>query len=93
MEKCEICGTNSGNLSAVISGTFYKHVCSACNSKGSQVSSGHAKWLRSMDVEDNEAAIQQPWNADGTINTRFAKLYPKQAAVLFSEDDLRKAER
>lgn len=91
--KCEICLTNPASLSAVIGGTYFKHVCVGCNAGKAQVSSGHARWLRSVDAEDHEAEIQQPYNADGTINTRFAKLYPRQAAALFSEDDLRKANR
>lgn len=92
MAKCDLCGVRDGNLSAVIKGVFYKHVCTMCNTSD-QVSSGHARWLRSVDAEDHEAEVQQPHNADGTINARFAKLYPKQAAALFSEEDLRKANR
>jgi hypothetical protein len=55
------------------------------------VSSGDARWQRTIDAEDHEAEIQQPWNADGSINTRFAKLYPTQAAALFSEKEIRDA--
>ncbi len=92
MVKCDLCG-NEATLGAVVGGIYYKHICVFCNSKGSSVSSGHAQWQRTMDAEDNEASIQQPWNSDGTINTRFAKLYPKQASALFSDEELRKAER
>lgn len=92
MEKCDVCLINNSEISAVIDGVYYKNVCLPCNGKD-QVSSGHARWLRSIDAEDNEAAIQQPYNSDGTINTRFAKLYPKQAAALFSDEELRKANR
>lgn len=89
---CDCCQKTKTNLrSAVVSGAFYKNVCEECLAKTRIVSSGHARWERSIDLEDHEADIQQPYNADGTINTRFAKLYPKQAKALFSESELRKA--
>lgn len=90
---CEICGVNTGDVSAIINGVYHRDVCSSCNGKSAVVSSGHARWMRSVDAEDHEADIQQPYNSDGTINTRFAKLYPEQARALFSEDELRRAER
>jgi len=93
MAICELCETNSGVVSAIINGVYHRSVCSSCNGKSAVVSSGHARWARSVDLEDNEAAVQQPHNSDGTINTRFAKLYPEQARALFSEDELRKADR
>ena len=92
MAKCDLCGKEA-TLSAVVNGVYYKHICVYCNSKGSQVSSGHARWERGLDAEDREADIQQPYNSDGTINTRFAKLYPKQAEALFSKEELDKAIR
>jgi len=93
MDKCEICLTNPGNLSAVIGGTYYKHVCTACNGKGAGVSSGHAKWMRSIDAEDHQFDLAQPYNADGTPNADFIKAYPKQSAAVFSKDDMDKAVR
>jgi hypothetical protein len=93
MAICELCETNSGVVGAIINGVYHRSVCSSCNGKSAVVSSGHARWMRSVDAEDHEADIQQPYNSDGTINTRFAKLYPEQARALFSEDELRKAER
>lgn len=92
MEKCDICLENEATVSAIVESVYYKNVCDSCNSNGG-VSSGHARWLRSLDAEDNEAFIQQPYNSDGTINTRFAKLYPKQAAAVFTQDELDKAMR
>lgn len=61
--------------------------------RNNKVSSGHAEWNRTIDMQDHEADIQQPYNKDGTINTRFAKLYPKQAKALFTEVELRNANR
>lgn len=92
MEKCELCLENEATVSAIIDGVYYRNACDLCNSNGG-VSSGYARWLRSIDAEDREADIQQPWNSDGTINTRFAKLYPKQAAAVFTPDELDKAMR
>ncbi len=72
---------------------YYKLVCDRCKLANATVSSGHANWSRTIDIEDHEADVMQPYNADGTINTRFARLYPKQAKALFTPDDLRNAER
>lgn len=55
------------------------------------MSSGHARWNRSIDTEDHEHEIQQPYNADGSINTKFAKLYPMQAGKLFTPEEIRRA--
>lgn len=94
MSKCSVCKTNPSELSAVVSGVFYKDLCRDCKAllhKGQSPSSGHARWERSIDAEDHEGDIQQPYNADGTINVKFAKLYPKQAKELFSEEQIRNA--
>lgn len=88
---CEICKTNSSDCAAVIKGVYYKNLCFFCKMSGNAVSSGHAVWSRGIDLQDHEADIQQPWNADGTINTRFVKLYPKQAKHLFTEEQIRNA--
>lgn len=92
MNKCEICHDNVGTFSAIIDEIYYKNLCLKCKSKNIKISSGHARWARSVDLEDHEADIMQPFNADGSINTRFAKLYPKQAAELFDQQQLRDAE-
>ena len=93
MNTCDICHLNSSSCSAIVNGVYYKDVCDDCKLSNNTVSSGHAVWSRSIDVEDNEALIQQPYNADGTINTRFAKLYPTQAKALFTSEQLRNANR
>lgn len=72
---------------------YYREVCGSCKLSNNIVSSGHASWSRTIDIEDHEADVQQPYNSDGTINTRFAKLYPKQAKVLFTEEQIRNANR
>lgn len=93
LKPCELCKTNKSECSAVLNGVYYKHVCGSCKLSNNVVSSGHANWNRTIDIEDNEAAVQQPWNADGTINTRFAKLYPTQAKALFTPEQIRNANR
>lgn len=90
---CEICQTNPSSCAAIIQGKYYRSVCEVCKVSNAKVSSGHARWSRSIDVEDHEADIQQPYNSDGTINIKFAKLYPKQAKALFNEKQLRDANR
>ena len=90
---CEICHKSSGNFSAILGDIYYRNICLSCKSANMKISSGHARWSRSIDVEDHEADIQQPWNADGTINTRFAQLYPEQAKAVFTAEELDKAMR
>lgn len=89
--NCDKCKTHPASLSAVVDGVYYRNLCHSCKPLP-KVSSGHARWERDLDVQDNEADIQQPYNADGTINVRFAKLYPQQAAVLFTPEQIRDAE-
>lgn len=57
------------------------------------VSTGAARWNRTIDAEDHEAEIQQPYNKDGTINAGFAKMYPRQAKALFTDKQIRDANR
>lgn len=90
---CEICGINSGTVSSVISGVYYKSVCSSCNGKSATVSSGHARWSRSVDVEDHQADLLQPHNADGSINAEFCKRYPQQSKAVFTDEQIVKALR
>ena len=90
---CELCEKNPSSASAILNGTYYKNICNDCKLSNNRVSSGHAVWQRGIDVENHEADIQQPYNSDGSINTRFAKLYPKQAKSLFTPEQLREAER
>lgn len=97
MSTCENCKKNPSNLSAIVSGVYYADLCYDCKAAlvahTAAVSSGHARWSRSLDLEDHEHEIQQPYNSDGTPNTRFMKLYPKQAEALFSEEQMRNANR
>jgi len=86
---CETCKIRTASIGIII-GDKYHNVCAECKPLP-RVSSGHARWSRGIDIEDREADVQQPYNKDGSINTRFAKLYPKQAKALFSDDDIRKA--
>lgn len=90
---CEICHTNVASVSAIVNDTFYKYVCSSCNAKKSQVSSGHARWMRGVDVEDHQFDLAQPWNADGTPNVDFIRAYPKQSAAVFTQEQMDKAVR
>lgn len=95
MAKCDHCKVNDAveNQAIIIKGIFYRNICSSCFNADGAISSGHAEWERTLDAQDREADIQQPWNADGSINTRFAKLYPKQAEAVFTKEELDKAMR
>lgn len=87
---CENCQKKPAELGVVLDGV-YRKLCYGCKPKP-QVSSGHARWSRGIDLEDHEADIQQPYNADGSVNTRFAKFYPKQAKAIFTDEQLRRAQ-
>lgn len=94
MPKCSECKTSDGTISAVIQGKYHANLCPACKAllnAGQTISSGAARWSRTIDAEDHEADIQQPWNKDGTINGKFVRLYPEQAKALFSEEEMRRA--
>lgn len=92
-KKCVRCGNNPASSNIIVDGVYYKDICQSCRFLLApiKVSSGHARWERDIDIIDHEADIQQPYNSDGTINAGFAKLYPKQASVLFSPEQLRRA--
>jgi hypothetical protein len=48
---------------------------------------------RSIDAEDHEQDIQQPYGKDGKPNPMFIRLYPKQAKAVFTEKQMRDANR
>lgn len=88
--KCQICETNPATGSAIVNGVYLKNVCEDCKAIP-HVNSGHARWSRTIDGEDHEADIQQPYQSDGSPNPKFAKLYPRQAKQLFTKGEIRKA--
>lgn len=89
--KCQKCLIRPARVGVIV-GSKYLNLCYECRPLP-QVSSGHAKWARTIDLEDNEANIQQPYNADGSINAQFAKLYPTQAKAIFTDKQIRDANR
>ena len=93
MATCDKCLKRDAVASGIVSGTYYRNICQSCLNESMAISSGHARWERTVDMEDNEANVQQPYNADGSINVRFAKMYPKQAQALFTPEEIAKADR
>lgn len=94
--NCTNCHQNKAEHSAVIKGVYYEGLCDGCFkllNRGQVVSSGHARWARSIDTEDHEADIQQPYGKDGKPNAKFIKLYPRQASYVFDEKQMRDASR
>lgn len=89
MPLCLICNQNPATASAIVQGTYYRSVCSSCKAQPN-VSSGHARWERSIDAEDHEFDIMQPYGADGKPNAQFVKAYPRQSAALFSQEEMDK---
>jgi hypothetical protein len=93
--KCELCD-NDANKSAVIGDYYYRNLCMSCFANlisGQSVSSGHAEYNRGRDIEENEAAIIQPYNGDGSISTEFIHLYPERARSMWSEEQIDAATR
>jgi hypothetical protein len=91
--KCKNCKKNPSEVNAIINGVYYANLCKNCKAiiSGNTVSSGHARWNRSIDAEDHEQDIQQPYGKDGKPNPMFSRLYPKQAKAVFTEKQMRDA--
>ncbi len=90
---CDLCQKNSASCSAIVKGAYYKSVCTSCKLANSQVSSGHARWARSVDLEDHAFDVAQPYNADGSINLDFVQAYPEQAKAVFTDKQILDANR
>lgn len=93
LQTCDVCGFKRATRGAVVKGHYVKSVCEKCLSTNRKVSSGSARWSRTIDVEDHAADLMQPYNADGTINVDFCTLYPTQASALFNDEQIAKATR
>lgn len=92
--KCEVC-SNSADRSSIIGGRYYKAICNDCYDKladGTGPSSGQAAYDRDRDAEEHEADTRQPYT-DGKADIDFIKLYPETAKKMFSDDEIRQAER
>lgn len=90
MSLCQICKIRPEQIGVVIGDQYY-HLCYECKPL-SHVSSGHARWNRSIDAEDHEADIQQPWGSDGKPNPKFIRLYRDKASHIFTDKEMRDAE-
>lgn len=93
MEKCSSCNIHEAAKSGILHGVYHKHICELCLAGAAQVSSGHARWERSVDIEDHAFELAQPYNADGTPNADFIKAYPKQSMSVFTTEELAVAVR
>lgn len=93
LKTCVRCKLNPAKTSVVVNGVYVKDICDTCKAVLAPIeaSSGHARWARGVDLEDHEHEIQQPYNGDGSINVKFAKLYPRQASAIFTPEQLRRA--
>lgn len=85
--NCVKCGLKPATVSAVLEGEYYRFLCEDCRPQP-KVNSGHARWERSIDLEDHLIDIMQPFNADGSRNADFIKVYPKQAAAIFTKEQM-----
>jgi hypothetical protein len=96
MAKCSECKTADSTIRAMIQGTYYPNLCADCKallSAGQSISSGHARWSRTVDTEDHSFDIIQPYGADGKPNADFIKTYPQQSSAIFSEKEMSDAVR
>jgi hypothetical protein len=90
--KCQRCGHRTSAVSAIIKSTYYSRLCHPCHADlmaGQSVSSGAAVYNRQRDVEDNLAAIVQPY-VGGLPNPDFIKAYPEKALEMFGVEAIRR---
>lgn len=86
-QLCERCDKNPATNSAIIQGIYYQHICKGCM-VSPQVSSGAARWDRTIDMEDSQFDVMQPYSANGKINPEFVKAYPKQSKAIFTQKEM-----
>ena len=80
-------------VSAIAGGVYYAHICRGClGGYNEDVSSNSAGYERRRGYEDNAQDTIQPYDANGP-NPEFARLYPRQAAKVFSPETLEKLKR
>jgi len=91
VKDCDICQVPNQTRTAVVCNKYYKNVCQRCLTP--TINSGHARWSRTIDMEDHEQDVQQPYNKDGSVNVKFAQMYPEQAKAVFSQEQIDSAVR
>lgn len=94
MSKCEQC-SNEGVKSSIVADYYYRSLCYACYDhliKQQSPSTGQADYDRGRDIEEHEADIIQP-NSGGRPSAEFIHLYPKQAKLMFTPDEIDQATR
>ena len=87
---CLLCDSE-GDLSAVVGGTYYANICRPCLSRltsDSAFSSGFQGYDRRRQYEDYAQDTVQPWDASGKPRLEFARLYPKQAELMYDKETL-----
>lgn len=90
--KCNRCNLNRSAISGIITGKYYRELCWDCYDAlqaAQRPSSGLASYNRQRDVEDNQAALAQPY-VGGKPNPEFIQIYPEKAAEMFTADEMRR---
>jgi hypothetical protein len=91
--KCGICSSKA-TKSSIISGVYYANICDSCyTARITPNSSGEAAYNRSIDIQDNEADIIQPFDGSGKPSADFIRLYPESAAKTMTQEQIEKAFR
>lgn len=93
--RCEVCKLKQETKSSIIGDIYYKRICAGCYNRLMEThspSSGQAAYNRDRDFEDHEADIRQPYS-HGHADKDFIRLYPETAKKMFTEDEIREAER
>lgn len=95
MPKCEVCRKLRETKGSIIGDIYYRHICASCYDRlveGQEVSSGQAAYNRDRDFEDHEADVRQPLT-NGKADFEFTRLYPEVAKKMFTDEEIREAER
>lgn len=95
MGRCSICNRKAGTVSAIVEGSYYSDICSACvaaTESFEHQSSGHIGYEKRRGYEDYADEIVQPYNASGP-DPEFYRLYPEQAEKIFDPEEIEQVKR
>lgn len=87
---CDGCRQNKPTVSAIIDGKFGQYCMDCRNRVTRQAAPGSAQYSRQRDRDAHEADLVQPWDAKGNPNKEFIRLYPEEAKLNFTEEEIEK---
>lgn len=93
---CKVCNDREASHAAVIANVYYPQLCALCRIKlsgDSSFSSGYQSFTRRRGFEDMAQDAVQPYDAAGKPRSEFYRLYPRQAAKIFTKDEISEVKR